>query len=35
MTLKIQRVADGDVVVFSLSGRIEGEQREESHSNSR
>ncbi len=26
MTLKIQRSADGDVVVFTLSGRIEGEQ---------
>ncbi len=26
MTLKIQRAADGDVVVFALSGRIEGER---------
>jgi anti-anti-sigma regulatory factor len=29
MTLKIQRSADGDVVVFTLSGRIAGEQVEE------
>jgi anti-anti-sigma regulatory factor len=26
MTLKIQRAADGDVVVFALSGRIEGDR---------
>jgi len=26
MTLKIQRAADGGVVVFTLSGRIEGER---------
>lgn len=26
MTLKIQRAADGNVVVFALSGRIEGER---------
>ncbi len=29
MTLRIQRAADGDVVVFTLSGRIEGEQVEQ------
>ncbi len=29
MTLKIQRAADGDVVVFTLSGRIEGERVEQ------
>lgn len=27
MTLKIQRVADGDIVVFALSGRIDAEQQ--------
>jgi anti-anti-sigma regulatory factor len=26
MTLKIQRAEDGDAVVFTLSGRIEGER---------
>ncbi len=26
MTLRIQRAANGDVVVFTLSGRIEGER---------
>ncbi len=26
MTLRIQRAADGDVVIFTLSGRIEGER---------
>ncbi len=26
MTLRIQKAADGDVVVFALSGRIEGER---------
>ncbi len=29
MTLRIQRAADGDVVVFTLSGRIAGEQLEQ------
>ena len=29
MTLRIQRSTNGDVVVFSLSGRIEGEQAEQ------
>ncbi len=26
MTLKIQRAADGDIAVFTLSGRIDGER---------
>jgi anti-anti-sigma regulatory factor len=29
MTLKIQKAADGDVIVFALCGRIEGEQVEQ------
>ena len=29
MTLKIQRAADGGVVIFTLSGRIVGEQVEQ------